>query len=57
MSRRDFDLDLPTDAHDETAALAVAFNHMAAELKRLTASRDELNREIAARRTQPIGSS
>ncbi len=37
-------------AGDEIGELAVAFNRMAENLKRVTASRDDLNREIAERR-------
>lgn len=47
----DLDYRVGTDARDEIGQLSRAFDRMSGSLKKITASRDELEKEIAARET------
>lgn len=49
VGRGDFSHRLPVDRTDEFGSLAQAFNNMTENLLRVTASRDQLNREIEER--------
>ncbi len=50
VGRGDFAYRIDSRAGDEIGKLALAFDMMAANLERITASRDELDREVAERR-------
>ena len=50
ISAGDLDYCLPIKTHDEIGLLAQSFNLMTQHLRKLTASRDELDREITERR-------
>ncbi|HEB02514.1 MAG TPA: PAS domain S-box protein, partial [Nitrospirae bacterium] len=51
IGRGDLDTLLETGSKDEIGLLADSFNKMTADLKEITASRDDLNREIAERKS------
>jgi len=50
ISRGNLDYKVGTDAKDEIGRLGSAFDHMTAKLKTITASRDELDREVNDRK-------
>ena len=50
IGQGDFEHRVGTDAKDEIGALSRAFDAMAGNLRRITASRDELDREVSERR-------
>ncbi|MCK4622862.1 MAG: Cache 3/Cache 2 fusion domain-containing protein [Desulfuromonadales bacterium] len=50
MSSGNLDIRLPVSGNDEISQLGHAFNDMAQNLRKVTASRDELNSEIAIRK-------
>ncbi|MBT7166597.1 MAG: response regulator [Victivallales bacterium] len=50
IGQGDFEHRVGTDAKDEIGALSRAFDAMVGNLRRITASRDELDREVAERR-------
>lgn len=45
------DTEILVDSHDEIGQLAGSFNRMTEDLRNITASRDELDREIAERKS------
>lgn len=49
ISGGNFDYKVATEAHDEIGQISKAFDAMTTNLKNITASRDDLNREIEAR--------
>ncbi len=49
IGKGDFDYEVATGARDEIGRLSRAFQQMAANLKAITASRDDLDREVAER--------
>lgn len=51
IGRGDLFYQLPSEGHNEFASLAARFNEMTQNLRQLTASKDELDREIAERKT------
>ncbi len=50
IGRGNLDFKVGTDAKDEIGQLGSAFDHMTAKLKAITASRDELDREVNERK-------
>ncbi len=50
VGKGDLDHKIPIDGNDEIGDLAAAFNQMTFNLKEITASRDELNKEVFQRR-------
>ncbi len=50
IGQGNLDIEITTRSKDELGMLAVSFNRMAKNLKKITASRDELNKEITERK-------